>query len=106
MRKKTFRGPPFHLENPYCIVGQVLSASLCEKIIEPGEATAPIATEVIREAKNKVHHSTVFPLSMNAKNSIIIQSVNTIMGDANERIWRWARSGPGSKQYTRYRPDQ
>jgi len=44
MGKKTFRDPPFHLENPYSIVGQVLSTSLCEKIIEPGEATAPIAT--------------------------------------------------------------
>ena len=97
MRKKSFRGQLSHLENPYCIVDQILYASLCEKFIELGEATGPMATEVIREAENKVHHSTVFPLSMNAKNSIILQSDNTIMEDAHERIWRWALSGPESR---------
>jgi len=65
-----------------------------------------MAAEVIREAENKERHFNVFPLSINAKNSTILQSFNAIMGDAKERGWRSALSGPGLRQYTRYRPYQ
>ncbi len=94
------------LEHPYCIVDKGLSAALCQRIVEAGEAAETMDAQVVRDPENTVRNSTVSWLGLETDTAWLFDALGTIVRDTNARLWNWTLSGPESMQYTRYGPEQ
>lgn len=94
------------LEHPYCVVEQGLSAAFCRRIVEAGESTDAMPGEVALDPTNSVRKSSVSWFSYEPESAWLFNALNTVVRDANDRLWNWTLSGSESMQYTRYGAEQ